>query len=237
MERVAYVDIDVHHGDGVQAAFYDDPRVLTVSLHESPLTLWPGTGWPAETGRGPAAGTAVNIPVPAGTGNAGWLRAFHAVVPGVVRRSGPRCWSPSTVPTPMRGSAGRPERDGRRAPGRLLTRCATWPRASPAGAGWRSAAAGMRWSGWSRGPGRTCWRRFSGATSTRGRPVPPGWAARGRAARPGVPPPIDMTDGEPGRVDFRPWDGSSELAVDRAISEVRRSVYPLHGLDPYDPRD
>ena len=48
--RVAYVDVDVHHGDGVQAAFYDDPRVLTVSLHETPLTLFPGTGWPAETG-------------------------------------------------------------------------------------------------------------------------------------------------------------------------------------------
>ncbi len=43
-ERVAYVDIDVHHGDGVQAAFYDDPRVLTISLHESPRTLFPGTG-------------------------------------------------------------------------------------------------------------------------------------------------------------------------------------------------
>ena len=52
-ERVAYVDVDVHHGDGVQAAFYDDPRVLTISLHESPATLFPGTGWPAETG-GPA---------------------------------------------------------------------------------------------------------------------------------------------------------------------------------------
>ena len=51
--RVAYVDIDVHHGDGVQAAFYEDPRVLTISVHEHPATLWPGTGWPSETG-GPA---------------------------------------------------------------------------------------------------------------------------------------------------------------------------------------
>ena len=43
-ERVAYVDVDVHHGDGVQAAFYDDPRVLTISLHQHPAALWPGTG-------------------------------------------------------------------------------------------------------------------------------------------------------------------------------------------------
>src|SRR5579863_5286230 len=53
-ERIAYVDVDAHHGDGVQAAFWDDPRVLTVSLHEHPATLFPGTGYPAETG-GPDA--------------------------------------------------------------------------------------------------------------------------------------------------------------------------------------
>ena len=47
VRRVAYVDVDAHHGDGVQAAFYDDPRVLTVSIHEIPLTLFPGTGWPS----------------------------------------------------------------------------------------------------------------------------------------------------------------------------------------------
>ncbi|MFJ3714128.1 acetoin utilization protein AcuC [Streptomyces sp. NPDC090053] len=80
-ERVAYVDVDVHHGDGVQAAFWDDPRVLTVSLHEHPRTLFPGTGFPTETGEGPGEGSAVNLALPAGTGDAGWLRAFHAVVP------------------------------------------------------------------------------------------------------------------------------------------------------------
>ncbi|GHF56135.1 acetoin utilization protein AcuC [Streptomyces mashuensis] len=81
-ERVAYVDVDVHHGDGVQAAFWDDPRVLTVSLHEDPGTLFPGTGRAHETGaEGPAAGSAANLALPAGTGDAGWLRAFHAVVP------------------------------------------------------------------------------------------------------------------------------------------------------------
>ena len=83
-DRIAYVDVDVHHGDGVQAAFYHDPRVLTISLHQHPLTLWPGTGWPAEYGEGAAAGSAVNVALPPGTADAGWLRAFHAVVPSLL---------------------------------------------------------------------------------------------------------------------------------------------------------
>src|SRR6266705_2385248 len=84
-ERIAYVDIDVHHGDGVQAAFYDDPRVLTISLHESSATLFPGTGHPSETGGPGALGSSVNVALPAGTRDAGWLRGFHAVVPPLLR--------------------------------------------------------------------------------------------------------------------------------------------------------
>ncbi|MEO3753555.1 acetoin utilization protein AcuC [Streptomyces sp. B6B3] len=84
-ERVAYLDLDVHHGDGVQAAFWDDPRVLTISLHEHPRTLFPGTGWPEETGGpGAATGRAVNVALPAGTGDAAWLRALHSVVPDLL---------------------------------------------------------------------------------------------------------------------------------------------------------
>ena len=87
--KVAYVDIDVHHGDGVQAAFYDDPRVLTISLHQDPRTLFPGTGMPTEIGTGAAEGTSVNVALPPGTGDDGWLRAFRAVVPGAVRAFAP----------------------------------------------------------------------------------------------------------------------------------------------------
>ncbi|MET8982681.1 acetoin utilization protein AcuC [Streptomyces sp. NPDC004539] len=84
-ERVVYVDVDVHHGDGVQAAFWEDPRVLTISLHEHPRTLFPQTGWAEETGAvGVAEGSAVNVALPAGTGDAGWVRAFHSVVPELV---------------------------------------------------------------------------------------------------------------------------------------------------------
>ncbi|MFE5211289.1 acetoin utilization protein AcuC [Streptomyces sp. NPDC056600] len=89
-ERVAYVDVDVHHGDGVQAAFWDDPRVLTISLHEHPRTLFPQTGWPEETGGPGAQGTAVNVALPAGTGDAGWLRAFDSVVPELLEEFRPQ---------------------------------------------------------------------------------------------------------------------------------------------------
>ncbi len=88
-ERIAYVDVDVHHGDGVQAAFYDDPRVLTISLHEHPATLFPGTGLASEIGSGAGQGYAVNVALPAGTGDAGWLRAFDAVVPPLLRAFAP----------------------------------------------------------------------------------------------------------------------------------------------------
>ena len=80
-ERVAYVDVDVHHGDGVEAAFWNDPRVLTISLHEHPRLLFPGTGWPEETGGPDAEGTAVNVALPPGITDGGWLRALHGVVP------------------------------------------------------------------------------------------------------------------------------------------------------------
>ena len=90
VERVAYIDIDVHHGDGVQQAFWDDPRVLTLSIHESPATLFPGTGWPTEIGGPLALGTAVNIAVPGGTGDQGWLRALHAIAPQVLAEFKPQ---------------------------------------------------------------------------------------------------------------------------------------------------
>jgi acetoin utilization protein AcuC len=84
-KKVAYVDVDVHHGDGVQKIFYDDPRVLTISLHETGQMLFPGTGFPADTGGPDAVGTSVNVALPPGTADAGWLRAFHAIVPPLVR--------------------------------------------------------------------------------------------------------------------------------------------------------
>ena len=88
-EKVAYVDVDVHHGDGVEHIFYDDPRVLTISLHETGQMLFPGTGFPADAGGPEALGSAVNVALPPGTADAGWLRAFHAVVPPLLREFAP----------------------------------------------------------------------------------------------------------------------------------------------------
>ena len=88
--KVAYVDVDVHHGDGVEKIFYDDPRVLTISLHETGQFLFPGTGFPEDTGGPHAEGSAVNVALPPGTADAGWLRAFHAVVPDLVRAFEPQ---------------------------------------------------------------------------------------------------------------------------------------------------
>ena len=74
---------------GCSTIFYDDPRVLTISLHETGQMLFPGTGFPAESGGPDAPGTAVNVALPPGTADAGWLRAFHAVVPPLVRAFAP----------------------------------------------------------------------------------------------------------------------------------------------------
>ena len=90
-ERVGYVDVDVHHGDGVQAIFYDDPRVMTVSLHETPVCLFPGTGFPYETG-GRSGSRRSTSPCRRAPRDAGWLRAFDAVVPaGAPGPSSRRC--------------------------------------------------------------------------------------------------------------------------------------------------
>ena len=79
--RVAYVDIDCHHGDGVQLGFYETDQVLTISIHESGQFLFPGTGYTDETGRGDGAGYSVNVPLAPYTGDDVWLEAFDAVVP------------------------------------------------------------------------------------------------------------------------------------------------------------
>jgi acetoin utilization protein AcuC len=96
VERVAYVDVDVHHGDGPQAIFYEDPRVLTISIHESGEYLFPGTGFVGERGAGEAEGTKVNVPLNPSTGDAGWLDAFREVVPPLVR-----AWRPDVLVTQL----------------------------------------------------------------------------------------------------------------------------------------
>jgi len=96
VERIAYVDVDVHHGDGPQAIFYDEPRVLTISIHESGHYLFPGTGFEDETGRGEAEGTKVNVPLHPQTADGEWLEAFRENVPRRVRE-----WRPDVLVTQL----------------------------------------------------------------------------------------------------------------------------------------
>jgi acetoin utilization protein AcuC len=235
-QRIAYVDIDVHHGDGVQAAFYDDPRVLTISLHESPLTLFPGTGFPGETGGAGAEGTSVNVALPAGTGDGAWLRAFHAVVPSVVRAFAPellftQCGADTHRLDPLADL--RLSVDGQRAAYVALRALADdlcdgrW--VATGGGGYALVEVVPR-----------AWTHLL-ATAT-GDPLDPGtltpaaWRKLAADLRPGTEIPATMTDGaEPPVERWAP--GTTPDPVDRAILATRVAVFPLHGLDPHDPRD
>jgi acetoin utilization protein AcuC len=88
--RVAYIDIDAHHGDGTQALFYDDPRVLTLSIHETPETLYPRvTGFADEFGTGDGFGYNINLPMAPGSGDAVYTEAFETVVLPLLRAFDP----------------------------------------------------------------------------------------------------------------------------------------------------
>ncbi|MEV1287034.1 acetoin utilization protein AcuC [Micromonospora sp. NPDC049679] len=235
-ERVAYVDVDVHHGDGVQEIFYNEPRVLTVSLHETPLTLFPGTGFPEETGGPGAEGTAVNLPLPPGTGDAGWLRAFHAVVPALLRAFRPQilitqCGADSHRLDPLADL--RLSVDGQRATYLALRSLADelcdgrW--VSTGGGGYALVEVVPR--AWTHLLAAATGDPLDPATLT-----PPTWRKLAQIRRPGHDVPLRMTDDVD--VSFQPWqpDGAAD-ATDRAIMATRRAVFPLHGLDPHDPRD
>jgi acetoin utilization protein AcuC len=235
-QRIAYVDVDVHHGDGVQAAFYDDPRVLTISLHESPLALFPGTGFPGETGGPSAEGTAVNVALPPGTSDAGWLRAFHAVVPSVVRAYAPeilftQCGADTHRLDPLADL--RLSVDGQRAAYVALRGLADelcdgrW--VATGGGGYALVEVVPR-----------AWTHLLAVAT--GDPLDPGtltpatWRKLAADRCPGRDVPATMTDGiEPPVERWEP--GTTADPVDKAILATRMAVFPLHGLDPYDPRD
>jgi len=89
-ERVAYIDIDVHHGDGTQWIFFEDPRVLTCSVHETGRYLFPGTGAMAERGIGAAEGTSINVPLPPYSGDRPYVRAIEEVIAPAVLEFDPQ---------------------------------------------------------------------------------------------------------------------------------------------------
>lgn len=230
-ERVAYVDCDVHHGDGVQTVFYDDPRVLTISLHEHPRLLFPGTGFPEETGGPGAQGWAVNVALPPGTDDEGWLRAFHAVVPPLLR-----AWRPQILVT-QHGCDSHVEDplahlaltvDGQRAAMLALHQLADelcegkW--VATGGGGYAIVDVVPR-----------AWTHLlaiaAGASIDPMRPVPVEWRDYVVAAY-GRQPPRRMSDGGSTRV--REWGSGYDPAdrLDQAVISTRAAVFPYHGLDP-----
>ncbi|MFW6204824.1 MAG: acetoin utilization protein AcuC [Actinomycetota bacterium] len=227
-EKVAYVDVDVHHGDGVEAAFYDDPRVLTISLHESPRTLFPGTGFPEETG---AQGTAVNVALPPGTRDSGWLRAFHAVVPPLLRE-----WQPQILVT-QHGCDSHVDDplahlaltvDGQRASYAALHALShelcdgRW--VATGGGGYMLYEVVPR--AWTHLLAEAAHDPVEPATET-----PEPWQDHVRT-RLGRRAPLRMTDG--GTAEFTDWSSGYDPAdsLDRAVMATRKAVLPLHGLDP-----
>ncbi|OXM66539.1 MULTISPECIES: acetoin utilization protein AcuC [Amycolatopsis] len=234
-DRIAYIDTDVHHGDGVQAAFYGDPRVLTVSLHQHPFTLWPGTGYSAETGSGEAEGTSVNVPLPPGTRDAGWLRAFHAVVPSLLEVFRPQilvtqCGVDSHEEDPLADLA--LSVDGHRtiyATLRDLAERHTEGRWLAVGGGGYQLIRVVPRS-WTHLMATVLDRDVKPET-----PLPPNWVSTVLRAAPSAEVPPEMTDGRD--TAFRAWGDGVDDPVDVAIRDTRRAVFPLHGLDPDDPRD
>lgn len=232
VERIAYVDVDVHHGDGVQAIFYDDPRVLTISLHETPRTLFPGTGYPEEVGGPRAEGSAVNVALPPGTTDAGWLRAFHAVVPHVLREFRPEilvtqhgCDSHAEDPLAHLALTV----DGQRAAYAELHALAhelcdgKW--LVTGGGGYAVVDVVPR--AWTHLLAIVADAPIEPAT-----PLPESWRSYvterlGRAA------PYRMTDGA--SLDFAPWENGYDPGdwLDRTVLATRKAVFPLYGLDPH----
>ena len=235
VERIAYLDVDVHHGDGVQAAFSDDPRVLTISLHQHPVTLWPGTGFATEIGGSGADGKAVNVPLPPGTDDAGWQRAFHATVPSVLE-----AFQPQVLVTQCGADAHREDPladlamsvDGQRASYRAMRELAR----EYAGGKWL-ALGGGGYSLFRVVP--RAWTHLLATVLDRDldpwTTVPAEWTAHAARVATDSALPTLMTD-ERG-TGFTEWDGVTSSSLDTSIRDVRHAVFPLHGLDPLDSRD
>ena len=232
IRRVAYIDVDAHHGDGTESIFWDDPRVLTISLHESGLTLFPGTGFANEIGGPQAEGSAVNVALPSGTGDAGWLRAFHAVVPQLIGAFAPEvivsqhgCDSHRTDPLTHLNLSVDGQREAATAVGNLAARHCGNRWIATGGGGYNVMDVVPR--SWSHLIAIAAGRPVPLKT-----PVPEDWRKyvdeKFGAATPGLM-------GDDVELWWRSWEVGFDpnYAVDRTVMATRKAVFPLHGLDPW----
>jgi acetoin utilization protein AcuC len=228
--RVAYVDVDAHHGDGVERIFWDDPRVVTISVHESGHSLFPGTGHASQIGGPGARGTAVNVALPARTGDAGWLRAVSGVVPAVLRRFAPDvvvsqhgCDAHTSDPLANLRVSVDAQRRVAQIVHALAHEVADGRWVALGGGGYDVVDVVPRaWSHLIAVAGHVALDPDTVLPATWRADVAEHWGC----------PPERMTDGV--RADFREWgDGYDPMdAVDRAIRETRDAVFGHLGLDP-----
>lgn len=232
--RVAYVDLDAHHGDGVEAVFRSDPRVLTISLHQDGRTIFPGTGSSCDVGAVGAEGTTVNLPLPMGTGDAGWLRGLSALVPVLLREFAPdiivtQCGCDAHWRDPLTDL--RVTVEGFTTAYTLMHDLA-------------HELCGGRWvvlggGGYDLGSAvpRT-WTQLlavcSGGALMADTVLPEQWRTRASGVS-GQEAPTLLGDSTAPPV-WEPWDagdGDPDDPLDRAVAATRRAVLPLHGLDPF----
>lgn len=233
-QRVAYLDVDVHHGDGVERIFRDDPRVLTISLHETGKVLFPGTGFPVDTGGPGAVGSVVNVALPPGTGDAAWLRAFHSVVPPLLRAFNPEilvsqhgCDSHVLDPLAHLSLSVDAQRTSYDSIHDLAHEICGGKWVALGGGGYELVDVVPR-----------AWTHLTAIAAHRPIPldaeVPQAWLdyVKDRYGRSG---PARMGDVLPegGRVWWRSWavGFNPEDSVDAAVMATREAVFPLHGLD------
>jgi len=231
VERIAYVDVDVHHGDGVERAFWDDPRVLTLSLHETGQMLFPGTGFASDLGGPDAEGSAVNLALPPGTADHGWLRAFHAVVPPLVREFKPQvlvtqqgCDSHTEDPLAHLNLSVDGQRAAYLALHDLAHEVADGKWIAFGGGGYAIVDVVPR--AWTHLLSIVGGRELDPLT-----PTPEGWREHITRRLQAVAP-LRMTDGR--QPHYRDWSEGYDPAtwLDRQVHATRAAAFPLHGLDP-----
>ena len=216
--RVLYLDIDAHHGDGVQAAFYDRRDVFTISLHESGETLFPGSGFEDETGSGDGRGYSANIPLPMGTYDGAYLRAFRQAALPLIGAYNPDAF---VMQLGVDGLAGDP----------LTHMCLTnnacveviqavqtfrRPILAVGGGGYNVANTVRAWTlAWCMLCGQTGHTEDAGATRGGAQPLSPDRCAQLR---------------DPALVPDEPLRKRVDVAVDATIQKVKTNVFGFHGL-------